>query len=47
MPQITVEKKFVRSEKSENSQKTAAEIIQSLNITKFQGLQKNITGGEK
>lgn len=47
MPQITAEKKFFRIEKSENSQKNAAEIIQSLTIIKFQGFSENITGGKE
>jgi hypothetical protein len=47
MPQITAEKKFFRIEKSENSQKTAAEIIQSFTVIKLQGFQENITGGKE
>ncbi|NJL51747.1 MAG: hypothetical protein HC930_05110 [Hydrococcus sp. SU_1_0] len=47
MPQITAEKKFFRIEKNENSQKTAAKIIQNFTVTEFQGLPENITGDEE
>jgi hypothetical protein len=47
MPQITVEKKFVRLRVAKFFLNIASLISKSLARTKFQGLQKNIAGGEK
>lgn len=47
MPQITVEKKFVRIRVAKNRQNIEAISYKNLAITKFQELQKNIAGGEK
>jgi hypothetical protein len=47
MPQITVEKKFVRIRVAKFFLNIASLISKSLALTEFQGLQKNITGGEE
>jgi hypothetical protein len=47
MPQITVEKKFVRLRVAKFFLNIASIVSKYLAVTKFQGLQKNITGGEE
>lgn len=47
MPQTTVEKKFFRIRVSKKSSGNKATIFQSLTVIKFQGFQKNITGGKE
>jgi len=47
MPQTTAKKKFFNVNVSKNSQKNSQEVFQSLVITEFQQLQKNITGGKE
>jgi hypothetical protein len=46
MPQTTAEKKFFKVNISKTSQENSQKVFQSQAITKFQQLQKNITGGE-
>jgi hypothetical protein len=47
MPQMKIEKKFFPIRVSKKSRKNEATIFQSLTVIKFQGLQKNIAGGEE
>jgi hypothetical protein len=47
MPQITAEKKFFQELTDKFTQNIALESDKSLALTKFQGLQKNIAGGEE
>jgi hypothetical protein len=47
MPQITAEKKFFQELTDSFFQNIALESLKTFAITEFQGLQKNITGGEE
>jgi hypothetical protein len=47
MPQITAEKKFFRLRVAKFFLNVASIIVKSFALTKFQGLQKNIAGGEE
>lgn len=47
MPQSTVEKEFFRVRTDNFFQNVALKFDQTFSITKFQGLQENITGGKE
>jgi hypothetical protein len=47
MPQTTAEKKFFQNRTDNFFHNIALEFNKNLTITKFQGLQKNITGGKE
>jgi hypothetical protein len=47
MPQTTAEKKFFQDRTDKFRQNIALEFDKAFAITKFQGFQENITGGEE